>query len=64
VEGCVVVRNSNCGGLEMKPKKMNPEVFPNNTGIRKLYNDLKLEVEALREENKYLRNRTTKLLEK
>ena len=48
----------------MKPKKMNPEVFPNNTGIRKLYNDLKLEVEALREENKYLRNRTTKLLEK
>jgi len=44
--------------------EMNPEVFPNNTGIRKLYNDLKLRVKALEEENKYLRNRTIRLLEK
>ena len=47
----------------MKPK-MKPEKIFNNTGIRKLYNDLKLRVKALEEENKYLRNRTTRLLEK
>jgi|GEM_PF-1212278 len=44
--------------------EMKPQIFPNNTGIRKLYNDLKLRVKALEKENKYLRNRTTRLLEK
>ena len=50
-------------GGEMKPKKK-PEIFPNNTGLRKLYNDLKLKVKALQEENNYLRDRQIRLLEK
>ena len=43
---------------------MNPTKIFNSTGIRKLYNDLKLKNKLLLEENKYLRNRTTRLLEK
>ena len=43
---------------------MKVEKIFHNTKLRKLYNDLKLKVKALEEENKYLRNRTTKLLEK
>ena len=43
---------------------MNPTKIFNSTGIRKLYNDLKLKNKLLLEENKYLRNRTTEQLEK
>ena len=43
---------------------MKVEKIFHNTKLRKLYNDLKLKVKALEKENKYLRNRTTRLLEK
>jgi len=50
-------------GGEMKPKKK-PEIFPNNTGIRKLYNDLKLKVTKLEEEVDWLRNQVLPGIEK
>ena len=49
---------------KLKGGEMNPTKIFNSTGLRKLYNDLKLKVKAQQEENNYLRDRQIRLLEK